>query len=614
MSNREQLHQRVRTLPREPGVYLMKNRQGQVIYVGKAKALKNRVSQYFQNEARHTPKTRKMVEHIDSFDIIVCESEFEALVLENEMIKKYQPKYNILLKDDKGYPFIRVSTDRPYPEFTVVGRRGKDTARYLGPYAGRGAATQAIDTVSRALGLRTCRRVLPRDIGKARPCLNAQLGRCCAPCAGAVSQEEYAQRVAQAIDVLEGNYQQLAAQLEQQMMQAAEEERFEQAAQLRDRMRAITRAGQHQMVVASGFSDTDVIAFVQGETRGCIVTLHYIAGNFHDKEYTMLDGTSSEDGAELLGSYIKQYYALRGVVPPLVLVSEEIEDAAAVEAFLRSVAGRAVSLTVPQRGRRRELMQMARKNAQEEIVRIETSAERHQKSLELFGSMMGLAETPVSFEAYDISNLAGTNTVGSMVVFEDGKPKRSRYRRFRIASVASGQDDYRAMEEMLTRRMQRWKDGDEKFSALPSVFLIDGGLGHVRVASQVLERFGCGLPVFGMVKDDHHRTRGLVAPDGREFSISATPAVFALVGRIQEEVHRFAITYQRQLRGSDAVRSELSRIPGVGEKRRAALFRKFHSVGRMRAATVEELEAVVPRAVAQAVYAHFHSAQEENES
>lgn len=613
MSSREELHQRVLTLPRKPGVYIMKNRQGQVIYVGKAKALKNRVSQYFQNEAKHTPKTRKMVENIDNFDIIVCESEFEALVLENQMIKKYKPKYNILLKDDKGYPFIRVSTDRPYPEFTVVGRRGKDTARYLGPYAGRGAAMQAIDTVSRALGLRTCRRVLPRDIGKSRPCLNAQLGRCCAPCAGKVSQEEYAQRVAQAIDVLEGNYKQLAGQLEQQMLQAAEEEHFEQAAQLRDRMRAITRAGQHQMVVASGFSDTDIIAFVQGETRSCIVTLHYIAGNFHDKEYTMLDGTSSEDGAELLGSYIKQYYSLRGVVPPLVLVSEEIEDMETVETFLRSVAGKKVTLAVPQRGRRRELMHMAKKNAEEEIVRIETNSERRQKSLELFGSMMGLAETPVSFEAYDISNLAGTNTVGSMVVFENGKPKRSRYRRFRIESVADGQDDYKAMEEMLTRRMQRWKDGDEKFAELPSVFLIDGGLGHVRVAKQVLDRFGCAKPVFGMVKDDHHRTRGLVAPDGREFGISATPAVFTMIGRIQEEVHRFAITYQRQLRGADAVRSELDNIPGVGEKRRAALLKTFKSVKRIRAATVEELETAVPHSTAQAVYHYFHSAQEDTE-
>lgn len=608
---REELHQKVLTLPKEPGVYIMKNKQEQVIYVGKAKVLKNRVSQYFQNEAKHTPKTRKMVENIYNFDIIVCSSEFEALVLENQMIKKYQPKYNILLKDDKGYPFLRIPTDEPYPTFQVVGKPKADAAHYLGPYAGRGAAMQAIDTVNRALGLRDCHRSLPRDIGKRRPCLNAQMGLCCAPCAGKVSQQDYAQRVAQAICVLEGDYEALAAQLERDMLQAAEQERFEQAAQLRDRMRAIQRAGQHQMVVASGFSDMDILAFVQGETKGCLVVLHYIAGNLYDKEYTMLDGTAEQDGAELLGDYLKQYYAMRGVVPGLVLISHPIEELDAVSEFLRSIAGKKVTLSVPQRGRRRELMDLARKNAREEIVRSETTGQRRQKSLELFGNMMGLPQTPTTFEAYDISNLAGTNTVGSMIVFENGQPKRSRYRRFRIESVADGQDDYKAMEEMLTRRLQRWKDGDEKFSPLPSVFMIDGGLGHVRIAKGVLERFGCETPVFGMVKDDHHRTRGLVAPDGREFSIATTPAVFALVGRMQEEVHRFAITYQRTLRQSQAVRSQLDRIPGIGEKRRTALLQTFKSLKRVREATIEELEAAVPHTAAQAVYDYFHSKQEE---
>lgn len=608
---REELHQKVLTLPKEPGVYIMKNKQEQVIYVGKAKVLKNRVSQYFQNEAKHTPKTRKMVENIYNFDIIVCSSEFEALVLENQMIKKYQPKYNILLKDDKGYPFLRIPTDEPYPTFQVVGKPKADAAHYLGPYAGRGAAMQAIDTVNRALGLRDCHRSLPRDIGKRRPCLNAQMGLCCAPCAGKVSQQDYAQRVAQAIRVLEGDYEALAAQLERDMLQAAEQERFEQAAQLRDRMRAIQRAGQHQMVVASGFSDMDILAFVQGETKGCLVVLHYIAGNLYDKEYTMLDGTAEQDGAELLGDYLKQYYAMRGVVPGLVLISHPIEELDAVSEFLRSIAGKKVTLSVPQRGRRRELMDLARKNAREEIVRSETTGQRRQKSLELFGSMMGLPQMPTTFEAYDISNLAGTNTVGSMIVFENGQPKRSRYRRFRIESVADGQDDYKAMEEMLTRRLQRWKDGDEKFSPLPSVFMIDGGLGHVRIAKGVLERFGCETPVFGMVKDDHHRTRGLVAPDGREFSIATMPAVFALVGRMQEEVHRFAITYQRTLRQSQAVRSQLDRIPGIGEKRRTALLQTFKSLKRVREATIEELEAAVPHTAAQAVYDYFHSKQEE---
>ncbi len=610
MPTREELHEKVLALPKEPGVYIMKNAQGEVIYVGKAKALKNRVSQYFQSDDRKTPKTRKMVSNIDDFDIIVCRSEFEALVLENSMIKKHKPKYNILLKDDKGYPFIRVSSHEPYATFSVVSKVKKDAARYLGPYGGRSAAFQAIDTVSRVMGLRTCRRVLPRDIGKERPCLNAHMGRCCAPCAGGISEDDYAERVAQAVRILEGDYEELARSLEQEMLQASEELRFERAAELRDRFRAITRIGNQQKVVASGFADMDLVAFVQGQTRGCIVTLHYLAGNLQEKEFTMTDGTSEDDAPEAIGSYIKQYYSLRGVVPPLVLVSHEIEDLPAIEEFLGQIAGRKVTLSVPQRGRRRELMEIAVKNAREEIVRVETSGERRAKSLELFGKMMGLAETPVSFEAYDISNLSGTNTVGSMIVFENAQPKRSRYRKFKIRSVANGQDDYQAMEEMLIRRMQRWADGDGKFAELPSVFLIDGGLGHVRVAKRVLDKFSCDRPVFGMVKDDHHRTRGLVNPEGREFGISTVPAVFALVGRMQEEVHRFAIEYQRSLRRSDNLRSTLENIPGVGEKRREALLRHFKTLTAIKNASADMLGEVIPKSAAQAVYDYFHNGEE----
>lgn len=610
MPNREELHQKVLALPREPGVYIMKDMRGEVIYVGKAKALKNRVSQYFQKEARHSPKTRKMVSHIDDFDIIVCRSEFEALVLENSMIKKYKPKYNILLKDDKGYPFVRISTHEPYATFSVVSSVKKDAARYLGPYGGRGAAFQAIDAVSRVMGLRTCRRVLPRDIGKERPCLNAQLGRCCAPCAGNISEEEYAEKVSQAVRILEGQYQELAKSLEQEMLEASEQLRFERAAELRDRYRAILRIGQQQKVVASGFADMDLVAFVQGQTRGCLVMLHYLSGNLQEKEYTLTDGTSEEDAAEAIGGYIKQYYSLRGMAPGLILLSHEIEDMDAVAEFLTSVAGRKVTLSVPQRGRRRELMEIARKNAQEEIVRVETGREKRLKSLELFGQMMGLEHVPETMEAYDISNLSGTNTVGSMIVFERAQPKKNRYRRFKIRSVANGQDDYQAMEEMLIRRMQRWADGDERFSALPDVFLIDGGLGHVRVAKRVMDRFACDRPVFGMVKDDHHRTRGLVAPDGREFGIATVPAVFALVGRMQEEVHRFAIEYQRSLRGSSTMKSQLESISGVGQKRREQLLRQFKSISAIRAASVDQLAEIVPKNTAQAVYDHFHKEEE----
>lgn len=605
---KSELKQKVLALPREPGVYIMKNARDEVIYVGKAKALKNRVSQYFQNQERHTEKTRQMVAHIDHFDIIVCKSEFEALVLENSMIKKYKPHYNILLKDDKGYPFIRVTTSRPFPEFSVVGKIGKDADRYLGPYSGRGAAFQAIDTVRRVFGLRSCQRVLPRDIGKARPCLNAHMKLCCAPCAGKVSQEEYAELVRQAITVLEGDTEQLLARLHAEMELASEELRFEHAAVLRDRIRVIQRLGQRQTVVASGMADMDVVAFVQGQTRGCIVVLHYLAGNLHEKEYTMTDGTSEADAGEALSAFLKQYYSLRQVAPRLILISEEIEEMDAVQAFLENISGHKVELTVPQRARRRELMELAQKNAREEISRVETGAERRLKSMELFGEMMGLDEVPKTFEAYDISNFSGTNTVGSMVVFEDAQPKRSRYRRFKIKAVAQGQDDYLAMREMLTRRMQHWKDGDEKFCPLPSVFLIDGGLGHVRIAREVLDSFGCDTPAFGMVKDDHHRTRGLIAPDGREFGISTVPALFAMIGRIQEEVHRFAIEYQRSLRSHHG--STLDKIPGVGEKRRAALIKQFKSVTAIRQASVEQLARVVPASTAQAIYEYFHKEEQ----
>lgn len=605
MADFQELKQRVLSLPRQPGVYIMKNKQGQVIYVGKAKALKNRVSQYFQSESRHTPKTRRMVQNIFDFDIIVCETEFEALVLENSMIKKYKPKYNILLKDDKGYPYIKVTTSKPFPAFSIVSKPEKDADRYFGPYTSRGAAGQAIDTVTEVLKLKTCRRIFPRDIGKERPCLNAHLNRCCAPCTGKVPQEEYSELVRQALELLEGNFQTLAGSIEKEMLDASENLQFERAAVLRDRLKAVNRMGGRQKVVASGFADMDIIAFVQGLTRGCIVVLHYITGNFQDKEYTIIDGTTAEDGGEVLGAYLKQYYSLRQVVPKTVLLSAEIEGMDAVGEFLSEIAGRKVDLLVPHRGKRRALMGLALKNAAEEIARVETSQERRNKSLELFGQMMGLAQTPVIFEAYDISNTAGSHTVGSMVVFENAQPKKSAYRRFKIESVAFGQDDYKAMGEMLTRRIQHYIDGDEKFCPLPSAFLIDGGLGHVRVAKGVLDKFGLDTPVFGMVKDDHHRTRGLVAPDGREFGIATVPAVFAMVGRIQEEVHRFAIEYHRTLRGKSHKRSVLDQIEGVGEKRRGELLRHFKSIQAIKNASEQELAAVVPRDVAVRILQYF---------
>ncbi|MDO5142644.1 MAG: excinuclease ABC subunit UvrC [Eubacteriales bacterium] len=602
---REQLKERVRQLPMQPGVYLHKDKTGKVIYVGKAKLLRNRVSNYFQAPERLNAKTRQLVSRIDDFDIIVTESEFEALVLENSMIKKYKPKYNILLKDDKGYPYIRVDTAAPYPSFTVVSKPGQDGARYFGPYPGRTAAYRAIDTICEALRLKTCARTFPRDIGKARPCLNQHLGRCCAPCTGQVSPAEYGALIDEAVALFEGDAKKLEQSLTERMNEAAERLQFEHAAALRDRLRAVQRLGTRQHVVAGTFAERDVIAFVQGQTRACVCVLHYGGGALQDKEYTLFHLTES-DPAEVLSSFVKQYYARRGTVPKTVLLSHVLEEQEAVAEYLASIAGRKVELAVPQRGERRVLTRLAETNAREEIERREKQSERRYRSLELLQRTTGMAALPLRLEAYDISNFAGQDTVGSMVVFVEGQPHKRDYRKFKIERAAQGQDDYASMREMLTRRVQRYVDGDEKFSPLPNAFLIDGGLGHVRICREVLERFGLTTPCFGMVKDDKHRTRALVAPDGREFGISATPALFALIGRIQEEVHRFAIEYNRKLGGKRVRGSTLDKIAGVGDKRRAALLRRFGSIENIKQAEVQELARVVPRNTAQAVYDHFH--------
>ena len=602
---REQLKERVRRLPMQPGVYMHKDKTGRVIYVGKAKLLRNRVANYFQPPERLNAKTRQLVSHIDTFDIIVTESEFEALVLENSMIKKYQPKYNILLKDDKGYPYIRLDTTQDYPRFTVVSRPAEDGARYFGPYMGRKAAFSAIDTISEALHLATCSRVFPRDIGKDRPCLNQHLGRCCAPCTGRVSAEEYRALILQAASIFEGGAKQLERELTEKMNEAAEELQFERAADLRDRLRAIQKLGTRQHVVAGAFAELDAIAFVQGQTRACVCVLHYGGGSLQSKEYTLFHLTGG-DPAEVLSAFVKQYYAQRGAAPKTVLLSHEIEDADAAGEYLSSLAGRKAELAVPQRGERRVLTRLAEKNAYEEIERREKQSERRHKSLELLQSVTGMAALPLRLEAYDISNFAGQDTVGSMIVFVEGQPKKSDYRKFRIACAANGQDDYASMREMLTRRVQRYADGDEKFAPLPNAFMIDGGLGHVRICKEVLDSFGLSVPCFGMVKDDHHRTRALIAPDGREFGISATPALFALVGRMQEEVHRFAIEYNRKLGGKRVRGSTLDRIPGVGDKRRTELLKHFGSVENIRHAEENELARIVPRNTAKEIYDFFH--------
>ena len=610
----EELKKKVLALPREPGVYIMKDRSGQVIYVGKAKALKNRVSNYIHNSAGHSPKTRKMISCIWDFDIIVTKSEFEALVLENSLIKKYKPKYNILLKDDKGYPYIRMTQAEPYPDFSIASRPQEDGARYFGPYDGRRSARQAIETIQSTLGLKSCRKKLPRDIGKERPCLNAHMGKCCAPCSGRVSPEEYAVRINQAVELLEGRQEGLVRRLEEEMLEAAEQMQFERAAALRDRMRAVQKLKNRQTVVSSGYAQLDVVAYVQGQTRGCIVVLHYLQGSLEEKEYTMLEGLSQEDGPEAVGGFLRQYYARRGAVPRCVLVSHEMEDQQALAQWLSQIAGHKVELSVPQRGRRRELLGLAQKNAREEIERIETRAERSRKSLELLGEILSLPAPPVRIESFDISHTGGREAVGSLVVLENGQPLRRAYRRFRIEQPEAMGDDYRAMEEVLTRRLQRYCDGDEKFAPLPDLMLMDGGQGQAHAADEVIRHFGLSVPVFGMVKDEKHRTRALVSPRGEEFGIQTLPAVYALLGRLQEEVHRVAIEYHRSLRGKESRRSALDGIEGVGPARKKALLRRFETIAALREATVEQLRQAVPEPAAQAVYRHFHPEEDEHES
>lgn len=609
MSRFDELKIKVLSLPYEAGVYIMKNKAGEVIYVGKAKALKNRVSQYFGSDTRHSPKTKVMVSNIWDFEIIVTETEFEALVLENAMIKKYKPKYNILLKDDKGYPFIKVSTSKPFPEFEIVSAPKADKDRYFGPYLSRGAAKQAIDTISETLKLKTCRRVFPRDIGKARPCLNKHLGRCIAPCTGDISQEEYKKLIDEAIELLQGNDKSLLKSLNNQMQIYAEDLNFERAAIIRDRIKAIEGLNQKQKVVAGSFADLDVVSFVQGQTKGCVVVLHYLGGSLQDKEYTIIDGTGTEDISEVLSAFLKQYYSLRKVVPKTVLLNCEIEDMQVINQFLSDIADKNIVLSVPKRGKRHDLVRLAEKNASEEISRTETKEQRYAKSLELLQNITGVNKLPVLLESYDISNFAGADTVGSMVVFENAQPKRSKYRKFKIECTANGQDDYAAMAEMLTRRIERFKAGDEKFCPLPDMFLIDGGLGHVKTAKTVLDKFNITVPCFGMVKDDHHRTRGLVAPDSREFGISTMPAVFSLIGRIQEETHRFAITFNRSLGSKRMKTSTLDKISGVGEKRRNELLKYFKTIDAIKKADINELKRIVPANTAQAVYDFFHSGE-----
>ena len=611
----DELKEKANALPLSPGVYLMMDRTGKVIYVGKAKKLKNRVSQYFQDSASHTAKTRQMVSQVDHFDTIFVTSEFEALVLENSLIKRHMPRYNILLKDDKGYPFVRLSRDS-YPRFTMTHKWASDGARYFGPFGGRFETRQALDAVLSALRLPTCSRKFPRDVGAERPCLNFHMGRCDGFCRVEMPAEEYRRRIGQAALMLEGRAKQLLKEMTAEMESEAEALRFERAALLRDRINAIQALGKKQTVIAGLCADTDIWGLYRGSGKCCYAVLHMEEGNLAGRETELFAAPMEEDETEILSALTAQYYLPRAILPHEILLPQGAEeDCENLSQVLTKRAGHKVWVHVPQRGEKAELRAMAQRNAAEEAERATTAQERVAHTLELLQKMLNLPAPPERMESFDISNTGKSDIVASMVVYSGTRPLKSAYRRFHIKDLAEGRpDDYASMREVLRRRLRRAADGDEKFLPLPDVFLIDGGVTHAQAALGVAETFGVAVPIFGMVKDGRHRTRALVTPEGREIGIVNNPAVFSLIGQIQEETHRFAITFHRESHSKSATRSALDNIPGVGPKRREALRRRFGTVKAIREADVETLAEAVPRDAAEAVWNHFHPAEPETQT
>lgn len=602
----ETLREKANNLPLLPGVYIMLDAKSEVIYVGKAKKLKNRVSSYFHGE--HLPKVQAMVDKVEDFNVIVAGSEFEALVLENSLIKRHKPHYNILLKDDKGYPFIRMDLREEYPSMSLANRAAKDGAKYYGPFGSRGQTKNVISTISKALLLPDCSRKFPRDIGKERPCLNYHMGSCIGWCLKDSSAEDYRRRIMQAALILEGKSDELIGDLRCQMEQAAEELRFEKAAELRDRLRAVENLSNRQRVIATAFADTDAIGFCRG-AKSCFTVLHFVNGDLVGKDTEMMEEPIEED-SEAISDLVRQYYtAHRGGWPKSILLPCEIDDRQDLEELLSQCSGRRIYIETPKRGERVRLIESATLNAREEIQRRTTASQRRSKTLEWLQRTLELETFPERIEAFDISNLGSTGIVAAMTVHVDGRPLKRDYRKFRIKDLKL-QDDYASMYQAVYRRFKHYADGDERFSPLPDLLLIDGGDTHAAIAVQAQLDLGLRVPTFGMVKDDRHRTRALISPEGQELGIRQNQAVFALIGNIQEETHRFAIEYQRSLR-NESYGSALDKIPGVGSKRRNDLIKYFKSVKAVRGAGVEQLRLVVPKNTAQAVYDYFHSGEGE---
>ena len=614
-----QIEEELKKLPAKPGVYIMHDEKDEIIYVGKAISLKNRVRQYFQSSRNKGVKIEQMVTHISRFEYIITDSELEALVLECNLIKEHRPKYNTMLKDDKTYPFIKVTVNEAYPRVLFARQMKKDKAKYFGPYTSSGAVKDVIELVRKIYKVRSCNRTLPRDCGKERPCLYYHMQQCTAPCEGKVTQEEYRQNIDKAIRFLNGDSQEIIGELTEKMQAASDELRFEDAAGYRDLINSIRRIGERQKITSYGEEDKDIIAVAMDESedlreQDAVVQVFFMrGGKLIGRDHFFLRVARGDTKEQVLSSFLKQFYAGTPFIPREIMLQREIEDAQVIEDWLSSRRKQRVHIRVPKKGTKEKLVEMAQENAQmvlskdrERIKREEGRTIGAVKEVEEWLGLTGL----VRMEAYDISNISGFESVGSMVVFEKGKPKRSDYRKFKIKWV-QGPNDYASMEEVLTRRFTHEAKGEfDSFAKLPDLILMDGGRGQVNIALKVLGELGIQIPVCGMVKDDHHRTRGLYF-NNVEIPIDTSSEGFHLITRVQDEAHRFAIEFHRSLRGKEQVHSVLDDIPGIGETRRKALMRKFKSIENIRDASLEELamtEAMNARSARQ-VYDFFHKTE-----
>ncbi len=601
------LRKKAMSLPLLPGVYIMKNADGEIIYIGKAKALKNRVSQYFGSQNRHPIKVRKMVENVDRFDYIVTGSEFEALVLECSLIKQHSPKYNILLKDDKGYSYIRIS-EGEYRKISAVFNKKDDGSEYIGPYLSSYSVRQSVDAANKIFKLPQCNKVFPRDFGKSRPCLNYYISQCCGLCTGKIKKSDYDEAVDGAIAFLKGDSRDIIADLRVKMEKAAEELDFEQAAKLRDRINSIERIKEKQKVVYKSVEEQDVFATADIDGSVCLAVLRFSNGRLFDSEHFFFDDPGDKEG--MRSDFITSYYSMRDNIPKRVTVDGEVADRELLEQWLSEKKGKKVTVFVPARGEQLEIVNMCRKNAEEKLAIKKGRTGREIAVLDELKDLLGLKKTPEYIESYDISHTAGQDSVAGMIVFKGGKPYRKAYKRFSIKSF-DGNDDYRAMNEVLTRRFSEYeksKDSTEGFGKLPDLILLDGGVGQVHAVEPVLREFGLKIPLFGMVKDNRHRTRA-ISGDGGEIAINSKRQVFTLVSEIQNEVHRFSVAYHHQKHAKRGLSLSLTEIEGVGEKRASALLKYFKTMTAIKNAEVDELSKApgIPSAVAQNIYDYYRT-------